>query len=320
MATTEFFKEIHDEINSIFNPEFPLKITTTTTVPNVEDAGFTLATGASHKAKSIKTCVLFIDIRNSTQLNLKFSEEDLAKLYSAFITTMLRASEYYGGYVRNINGDRIMVVFDVEDCFHNAVKTATLLNTIAAYLIDHFFKTEDFQCGIGIDYGSMLVVKTGTIKKGKENQFYKSFVWLGKPANLASKLTDLANKESFFIKIMRRVKAIRIDPVTKKLSFIDSDKIAIIDINAFAENLTKQTATDEVKHQGNKVYYWSKEKATKHSILMTKEVYDGLIANNSTCAFIKSNLIAPSTVKVKGYTEQVYGMNAYYPNVKNVLQ
>ena len=78
MATKEFFQEIRDEISAIFNPSSPLVISKTATVPNVEDAGFTLAVGEEQKVKTIETCVLFIDIRNSTQLNFKHSDEALA--------------------------------------------------------------------------------------------------------------------------------------------------------------------------------------------------------------------------------------------------
>lgn len=317
MATKQFFQEIRDEISAIFNPTSPLVISKTVTVPNVEDAGFTLAAGEEQKAKTIETCVLFIDIRNSTQLNFKHSNDELAKLYSAFIKSMLRAAEFYNGYVRNINGDRIMVVFDVENCFLNAVKTATLLHTVSTNLIDLYFKGDDFKCGIGIDYGSMLVVKTGTIKKGKENQFYKSFVWLGKPANLASKLTDLANKENYFIRITRRIPTILLRFVAGRPSdvFGHDDRAQDIDISEFADKLTKVSEADEVKYDTKKALFWSKVKTTKHPVLMTHEVYQGLLKSSPTSPFVTDH-IKPSSVKVKGYNNKVYGMNAYYPAVK----
>jgi adenylate cyclase len=127
-------------------------------------------------------------------MNLCHKPRTLAKLYSSFIRSMARGSEYYGGKVRNIIGDRLMVVFDKENCYLNSIKTAILLNSIAQYTINKKFVHNDFKCGIGIDYGKMLVTKAGIIKYGHENENYKSLVWLGRPANIASKLTDLANK------------------------------------------------------------------------------------------------------------------------------
>ncbi|RZK45355.1 MAG: adenylate/guanylate cyclase domain-containing protein [Hymenobacter sp.] len=315
MAEKEFFQELREEVAAIFTPITPLVVSSTTTVPNVEDTGFTLAAGEGHKAKTIKTCVLFIDIRNSTQLNFKHSNEELAKLYSAFIVTMLRAAEYYGGYVRNINGDRVMVVFDEATCFLNALKTATLLNTVAQHLLDAYFKGDTIACGIGIDYGSMLVVKTGTVKRGKENQFYKSFVWLGKPANLASKLTDLANKETYLVRIVRRVLTLKLNGFGVGDVFDYRTGTNDITPDEFLASLTKSNAQAEVQHGGLLVYSWSNIALKKHAILLTQEVYEGLVATAPTSDFIVKKLIEPSGVKVKGYTRQVFGTSAFYPTI-----
>ncbi len=56
------------------------------------------------------------------------------------------------------------------------------------------FSGDDVACGIGIDYGKMLATKVGIIKRGSENTENKSLVWVGKPANTASKLTDAAEQ------------------------------------------------------------------------------------------------------------------------------
>ena len=59
-------------------------------------------------AKTITTCVLYIDIRKSTELNLKHKPETLTKLYAAFMRSMIKAAQHYEGKVRNIIGDRIV--------------------------------------------------------------------------------------------------------------------------------------------------------------------------------------------------------------------
>lgn len=41
----------------------------------------------------------------------------------------------------------------------------------------------------------MLVLKTGIVKHHEEQSEYKNLVWVGDAANIASKLTDFANKE-----------------------------------------------------------------------------------------------------------------------------
>lgn len=191
-------KEIlESDINTIIDSTFEVNISKSTSVPTIEDSGITYPNLDEKKmnAKTITTCVLYIDIRKSTELNLKHKPETLTKLYSAFMRSMIKAAQHYEGKVRNIIGDRIMVVFEEENCFSNAVNTAILLNSVATYLLDPAFSHNDISCGIGIDYGEMLVSKGGIKKNGNENAPYKSLVWLGKPANVASKLTDLANKE-----------------------------------------------------------------------------------------------------------------------------
>lgn len=61
-------------------------------------------------------------------------------------------------------------------------------------MINRIFSNVDFHCGIGIDYGEMRVIKVGIERKGDENAENKGLVWVGKPANLASRLTDFAGK------------------------------------------------------------------------------------------------------------------------------
>ncbi len=51
----------------------------------------------------------------------------------------------------------------------------------------------------------MRVMKVGIVKKGDENDDNKGLVWIGYPANFASRLTDCANKE--FVDITYKVDA-----------------------------------------------------------------------------------------------------------------
>ena len=81
---------------------------------------------------------------------------------------MARCGGYYGGKVRNIVGDRLMVIFDRKDCFTNAINTAILMNSTSKYLLDKSFSHDEVRCGIGIDYGNVLVSKVGIIKRGSE--------------------------------------------------------------------------------------------------------------------------------------------------------
>ena len=118
----------------------------------------------------------------------------MGRLYSVFTQCMLLAAQEEGGFVRNIIGDRVMIVFPPDQCYTKAVNCAITINHIAT-LINRKIDNLDFKCGIGIDYGRMRVMKVGVVKKGAENDDNKGLVWIGYPANFASRLTDCANKE-----------------------------------------------------------------------------------------------------------------------------
>lgn len=196
MVLKDFLQNINDGVKTMNDSNFTIEVIETKTVPNPDDKDLTYENfdTMTKKCKSIETCVLYIDIRKSTELSNIHRNPTLVKLYSSFIRSMVKAGEYYGGKVRNIVGDRVMIVFHSDNCFTKSVDTAILMHTIATKIINKHFKNNEIKCGIGIDYGKMLVSKVGTIKQGNENSQYKSLVWLGNAANIASKLTDVANK------------------------------------------------------------------------------------------------------------------------------
>ena len=168
--------------------------TSTKEVPSREDAVLTFEKGKDKKGKEIETCVLFVDIRNSVQLNEKHSPDTMGKIYTAFTKSMLKIAKYHSGEVRNIIGDRVMIVFPTENCAENAVECAISINHISE-IMNKVFSDVDFRCGIGIDYGEMKVIKVGIIRQGDNNVENKNLVWIGKPANIASRLTDIAKKK-----------------------------------------------------------------------------------------------------------------------------
>jgi adenylate cyclase len=197
MSIKDFMADVGEEAEAILSSEFGINVVETTTVPEIDDPAITYPNVDTRElgCKLIQTCVLYIDIRRSTELSLQHKPQTVARLYSAFVRSMIRCAEYNDGKVRGIIGDRVMVLYDTHRCFTNAVNTAILMNTVVHQVIDRHFKHNDVTAGIGIDFGRMLVAKTGLIKYGAQNSSYKNLVWLGHPANIASKLTDLANKE-----------------------------------------------------------------------------------------------------------------------------
>ena len=192
MAREDYLKNITSVISDWKNTGFTFN--SKTSVPGLDDTNLTYGNGEEKKGIEINTCVLFVDIRDSVQLTKDKQIRTMGKIYSVFTHSVLLAVQYEGGYVRNIIGDRVMVVFPQEDCYRKAVNCAITINHIAS-IINKKFDNFEFKCGIGVDYGKLSVMKVGIQKKGAENDDNKGLVWVGDPANLASRLTDCANKE-----------------------------------------------------------------------------------------------------------------------------
>jgi adenylate cyclase len=102
----------------------------------------------------------------------------LGKIYEAFIYSMALVADEYG-FVRNIVGDRVMVVFQPSECFVSAVNCAALMYTVAMKILKPLAEIEDFKVGIGIEHGELLVLRTGIQKRHAEQSEYKGLVWVG---------------------------------------------------------------------------------------------------------------------------------------------
>lgn len=188
----EILTEIETDIRDIKVKNF--QYTSTKEVPSRHDTSLTFERGLDKIGKEIDTCVLYVDIRNSVELNRIHHTQTMGRIYTAFSKAMLKIARYHKGYVRNIIGDRVMIVFPKDNCYTNAVDCAISIYHISHYLINKVFTDVDFKCGIGIDYGTLKVIKVGLPRRGAEGFDNKNLVWVGYPANIASRLTDVANK------------------------------------------------------------------------------------------------------------------------------
>lgn len=191
MNPKNILAEIDLDVQDVASTNFVY--TVTNYVPNRNYSGLSYERGKDKRGKIIETCVLFVDIRNSVALTDKNSPQTMGRGYTAFTKAVLKVARHLGGHTRNIIGDRVMVVFPVENCFINAVDCAISINHIASKIIKTNFKV-DFKCGIGIAYGKLRVIKVGIQRSGTENAEIKGLVWVGKPANYASRITGMANK------------------------------------------------------------------------------------------------------------------------------
>ncbi|MEX3950648.1 adenylate/guanylate cyclase domain-containing protein [Paraburkholderia sp. EG287A] len=311
MNLNELRVTIEDEVEAILSSRFAINVTSTQTVPHSDDGAITFPNldEMRQSCKIVETCVLFIDIRRSTELNLQHRPQTVSRLYSSFVRAMVRCAEQYNGHVRGIIGDRLMVIFDVADCFTNAVRTAQAMNTVSSRIINRHFRQNEVSCGIGIDFGRMLVTKTGFRRHGVERHNYRSLVWLGRPANVASKLTDIANKNATF----REEPAVNVGrhyPLTNQFSWNTEsvqDFISGLKSEYFLPNVNLFTHSDQYVFAAHPTTRTVQVSQKSPPILMTRVVYDGYRAKHPTENSIVNHWYKRCYVSVPGYDDAVFG-------------
>lgn len=122
--------------------------------------------------------------------------------------------ERIGELTRQFLGDRIMGVFIdsadengniVDSAADKAINAARSLQTVIDYSLNKYLKTnvngKVIECGIGIDYGKVLVTQVGMYglesDENRENEV--DCVWVGNTTNYASKYSDIASGGEIFI-------------------------------------------------------------------------------------------------------------------------
>lgn len=308
--------DLEQEIQTILSGNFRVVVQKTDTVPSVDDPDITypnIDTG-EQKCKLLESCILHVDIRDSTKIGEKHRRETLVRLYSAFVRAMSRCAAFCGGRVRNIVGDRVMVLFDQADCFSSAVHTAILMHSVVNYLIDEHFTLNDIECGIGIDYGPMLIAKAGVVKRGAEHSASRQLVWLGQPANVASKLADEANKFQSWT-----------TPTVCEgyhYQYIKEWHWQKIPIEDFVNKLQK-TFSPTIKHpdQNFSTFFRSRDHHWRSwpAILMTQSVYDGFKSSNPNDESFTKKLWSEQSLKVSGYNGVIYGGDVIFTSFQRSM-
>ncbi|KAA2215749.1 adenylate/guanylate cyclase domain-containing protein [Maribacter flavus] len=332
MALEDTLALIDEEVKTMVDSNFAVNLSYTELVPSIDDSGLTFPSVSNNKIDTLEliTCVLFIDVRKSTEISSSHHNKTLVKLYSAFVRSMVQAANYHGGKVRNIIGDRVMVVFDSKDCIKNAVNTAILLNSVSKYIINKHFRHNEIQCGIGIDYGKMQVVKTGSKKRGEENREYKALVWLGNTANIASKLTDVANKKIeyteyvieymdnwHFLSGLMNPDSSKLSPFLGALTPLPSEptkrKVSLSE-KEFLRRISDSTLGVGFDLLGEIKSFKKNHKSIKtKSILITEEVYKLLSKNYPEMQCVKEgHWKVQSHIDKSFYSGVVYGADTFY--------
>lgn len=168
----------------------------------------------NNKTYSIAAAILFVDIRKSTLLSQSSQAKSMVKIYRSFMRMAVDCVRKNGGVTRQFLGDRIMGVFIdstnkdgivLARAVDKAVNAARSLQTVIDFSLNKHLKSKAngkiIECGIGIDYGKVLVTQVGMYgveqDENKENEV--DCVWVGNTTNYASKYSDLAAGGEIFI-------------------------------------------------------------------------------------------------------------------------
>lgn len=168
----------------------------------------------NNKTYSIKAAILFIDIRKSTYLTESSQAKSMVKIYRSFMRMAVDCVRKNGGVTRQFLGDRIMGVFIdsvdenkavTEKAVDKAVSAARSLQTVIDFSLNKNLKNnvngKIINCGIGIDYGKVLVTQVGMygVESDEDKENEVDCVWVGKTTNYASKYSDIAAGGEIFI-------------------------------------------------------------------------------------------------------------------------
>lgn len=323
MAVKNILEEIERDVIDVTKTNFVHN--DTRVVPSATDSELTYESGKEKKGKKIETCVLYVDIRNSVALTEKHHTQTMGRIYTAFTKAVLKVARHHNGHTRNIIGDRVMIVFPSKDCYTNAIDCAISINHISQYIINKHFTAVDFKCGIGIDFGELKVIKVGIQRYGTENGENKGLVWVGYPANIASRLTDFANKkiEETYYEVTRNPvnpRAIRSYPYFPSPYGIDNSydptapfyltKTEKVEMTPeqFANSFS-QLKSGELFMTGGKLIKFEKKVRTiaYPSILLTDLVYKGFKANNINRKCILNGYWSEQKHNIKNVDGKIYG-------------
>lgn len=322
MPVKTIIDEVEQDVADVSKTNFVYN--DTLLVPNSEDSGLTYERGSEKKGKKLCSCVLYVDIRNSVALTEKHHSLTMGKIYTAFTKAVLKVARYHDGHTRNIIGDRVMVVFPEDGCFTKAVDCAISINHIAQYVIRKQFPGVDFNCGIGIDYGDLRIIKVGIQRNGTERGENKGLVWAGYPANIASRLTDVANKrisEEYYEVVMYPVNPakylrslISIFPWQPSQNdanepfYLSSTSTSVMTPKEFANSM-KHNDDGSIYFVGGKLVSFAKKskQVIFPPILMTEEVYKGFKKANPDRTSVKNNLWTGQAHNIKNVNRKVIG-------------
>lgn len=125
----------------------------------------------------VKCSVMFVDMRNSTELTSTIGKENITKVYKALSRIITKSVNDNNGYIEQIQGDGYLCTFydsrelaSGGNAINAALDVLTYIDQVYNVCVEPDMK---IQCGIGIRTGHIYVAKLGA--KGKNNPHAPAF-------------------------------------------------------------------------------------------------------------------------------------------------
>lgn len=188
-----FATDIEAEVKRIFREQW---ITSkATTVPEPSNIAL-----RRNEAKIIADgTVLYADLSGSTNMVQNYSPSFAAEVYRAYLYSAAQIIKNEGGVVAAYDGDRVMALYVGQTPNTNAATTALKINYAVKKIINPAIAAQygsnivyTVKQVVGVDRSTLWVARTGV--RGDND-----LVWVGRAANYAAKLAEIANDDASFI-------------------------------------------------------------------------------------------------------------------------
>lgn len=146
------------------------------------------------KAKNLQCSVMFVDMRNSTNMQDANGRKNMLKIYKMFAKLVTRAVEENCGKVMQIVGDGLLCLFVNENKINSGQHAIHAVRSINTYIKESYNPIVEpdweIKCGMGVCSGHILITRIGTRGKNKCCQLaFPSSI-----TNYASKCCDNAGE------------------------------------------------------------------------------------------------------------------------------
>lgn len=188
-----FASDVEAEVKRIFRQQW--EMSKATTVP--EPSYIALE---KNEAKVIDDgTVLYADLSGSTDMVQNYDPHFAAEVYRAYLFSAAQIIRNEGGIVTAYDGDRVMAAYLGKTPNTNAASTALKINYAVNKIINPAIAAQygskiayAAKQVVGVDRSALWVARTGV--RGDND-----LVWVGRAANYAAKLTEIANDDASFI-------------------------------------------------------------------------------------------------------------------------